>query len=343
MKLFGFAQCLGVLLIIALLFGFLGSREEAETLKTALAKEEKEHLAAREEGQDYHDQVIGLQTEVKASAEKEAALTGEIDELAKAKTGIENTMKTQIANLEQANSAAEKAKADLDTKLVNLEAAGKAKEEELTIAITEAKGLLAKSQKDAAKLKASLEDLGKAKADIETKLKDSADALQKAKSEMEALKTQLDQAEKSKSDLQKGMDDLKKALEAKEKEAKEKEAKEKEAKEKEAKEKEAKEKEDETKDANNEVSALSSENLRLKAALKSSGQKFVEIRNFVDKSQPVLQDNTVASGSAIREDDLRRQLDKERKDSQAVAKVLKELLTKVREIQGDLAAQTADL
>jgi chromosome segregation ATPase len=333
MKLFGFAQCLGVLLIIALLFGFLGSREEAETLKTALAKEEKEHLAAREEGQDYHDQVIGLQTEVKASAEKEAALTGEIDELAKAKTGIENTMKTQIANLEQANSAAEKAKADLDTKLVNLEAAGKAKEEELTIAITEAKGLLAKSQKDAAKLKASLEDLGKAKADIETKLKDSADALQKAKSEMEALKTQLDQAEKSKSDLQKGMDDLKKALEAKEKEAKEKEAKE----------KEAKEKEDETKDANNEVSALSSENLRLKAALKSSGQKFVEIRNFVDKSQPVLQDNTVASGSAIREDDLRRQLDKERKDSQAVAKVLKELLTKVREIQGDLAAQTADL
>lgn len=312
MKSFGLAQLLGLLLIIALLLGFLGSRKEADKLNQKLATVETDLKTTQEDRTAYLDQVNALKGQAETSAKTQEELASKVDALGKEKTGIENTLKTQIANLEKASKAADDAKAAVESNLKEVSASNAANEQQLKAAQENLKS----SKDEILKLNASIKELTDAKSDIEAKLSSSVEALEKTKEEAGELKSQLDQSEKSKSDLQKKVDELKKSL-----------------KEAESKAKASEEASEATKE---EVSSLQQEASRLKAALAKNESALAEFKSVIDNAQPVQQDNTVASAAALREEDLLNLLSKERQEKQEVAKFLKELQSKVKQIQGDL-------
>lgn len=324
MKSFGLIQLIGLLLIIALLLGFLGSRNDAADLGAKLTAANIDLATTKKDRQALLDEVNELKTKAVASAETQVQLTGQVDALTKAKHGIENSLKTQIANLEKATKAADDAKIAVEENLKQVSAAGAAKEKELTATINAAKKDLETRKQEIAKLTNDIGDLTKAKSEVEKELKSSIDALQKAREEASKLKSHLDQSEKSKSDLQKKIDELQKALEEKEAEA---------------------EKANETEEAaKEEVSALDRQNTQLKSSLTKSQVALTEFKKVIDQAQPVQQDNTVASAAALREEDLLQQLKQERQDRQEITEFLKQLQRKVRQIQGELVdAQSANL
>ncbi len=237
MKLFGIAQWIGVFLILALLFGFLGSRQEADNLKADLSASETALVATKKQRQSYLDQVNeltvnvaaakkegegylklanALEGKIEVAVQKEIELKNNVDALTKAKAGIENTLNTQIANLEKANQAADEAKAEVAAKLSEVEKAGAAKEAELSGVIEEMRRELGESEEEATALKGSIAELTKANETIGAQLEENVAALKQAEAEAQSLKSLLDQSEKSKSELEKKVGELEKALEAKE-------------------------------------------------------------------------------------------------------------------------------
>lgn len=334
MKLFGFVQWIGVFLILALLFGFLGTRQQVDELDRKLAASDEALIETKRERQAYLDRANGLQMQLEEAGAREAKLSDDVEALEKAKAGIENTMKTQVANLEKANEAVEAAKAELDEelaktsgeletvsgKLEEVTEASQRKEEELTAAINEAKESLALREKEVADLKSSLEDLSNTKSELEKRLEDSAEALRSARTEAQELRTMLDQSEKSKSELQKELETLKSEIEAKEKEAEEAE--------------------EEALDAAEEASAAAVEHGRVIAALEETRRQLAEFKN----NEFVPEEGVVEVVPAEREVELLGQLRKEREEREAIAAFLVQLQGQVKRLQVELAsARSADL
>ena len=224
MKSIGLARIIGLVLLLALLLGFLGTRKEADELRSKLADTDTKLGETQKERQDYLDRANLLKVQVDETTEKADQLTQQLEALEKAKTGIENTLNTQIANLEKATSAAEAAKAGVEAKLQETLTASAAKEMELNTVLEAAKKKLAESQDEVAQLSSSVEELTQAKSEVEKQLKANLEALQAAKDEAAALKGKLDQSLKATSDLEKEVEDLKKSLEEKETDANSEEA-----------------------------------------------------------------------------------------------------------------------